>query len=156
MQNSKLKIQNLGKIIIYTDGGSRGNPGPAAFGFVIQDETGNVVSKGGEAIGIATNNEAEYRGVVAALKKVKQLFGKEKLRGMQVEVRMDSELAVEQLSGRYKIENEKLQPLFMELWNMRVELGNNILFTHIPREKNKEADRLVNEALDAREQGTLL
>ena len=138
------------KLVIYTDGGSRGNPGPAAFGYVMYGADGAVIKRQGEAIGVATNNEAEYKAVVAALQKVKQVVGKEKLKGMQIEVRMDSELAVEQLSGRYKIENEKLQPLFMRLWNLRVELGmRNISFIHVPREENKEADRLVNEALDA-------
>ena len=142
-------MQNFGKILIYTDGGSRGNPGPAAFGYVIKDAEGNALKRYGEAIGKATNNEAEYQAVIAALKKAKQMLGKEKLKHTPVEVRMDSELAVRQLSGAYKIENEKLQPLFMEIWNLRVELGGNISFVHVPREENKEADRLVNEALDA-------
>ena len=136
-------------LIIYTDGGSRGNPGPAAFGYVIYSADGTVLKRYGEVIGVATNNEAEYKAVIAALQKAKQIWGKEKLKETRIEVRMDSQLAVEQLSGRYKIENEKLQPLFMQLWNMRVELGGSITFVHIPREENKEADRLVNEALDA-------
>ena len=137
------------KIIIYTDGGSRGNPGPAALGYVIMDAGGSVLKRQGEAIGKATNNEAEYQAVVAALKKAKQMLGKEKLKQTRIDVHMDSQLAVEQLSGRYKIENEKLQPFFMEIWNLRVELGGNVTFTHVPREQNKEADRMVNEALDA-------
>ncbi|OGZ53477.1 MAG: hypothetical protein A3H64_00125 [Candidatus Ryanbacteria bacterium RIFCSPLOWO2_02_FULL_45_11c] len=145
-------MQNT-KIIIYTDGGSRGNPGPAAFGYVIKDANGNVLKQHGEAIGKATNNEAEYHAVIAALKKAKQMLGKEKLKQTHIEVRMDSELAVRQLSGVYKIENEKLQPLFMEIWNLRVELGGNVSFAHIPREKNMEADRMVNEALDAEQKG---
>ena len=138
---------------MYTDGGSRGNPGPAAFGYVIKDADGNVLKRQGETIGTATNNEAEYQAIIAALKKAKQMLGKEKLKRTHIEIRMDSQLAVEQLSGRYKIENEKLQPLFMEIWNLRVELGGNISFMHIPREKNKAADRLVNEALDADQKG---
>lgn len=142
-------------IIIYTDGGSRGNPGPAAFGYVIKDAGGKLVKQYGEAIGVATNNEAEYRAVVAALKKAKQMFGSEKLKHMGIEMRMDSQLAAEQLSGRYKIENEKLQPLFIQIWNLRVELGGNVVFTHVPREQNKEADRMVNEALDRKEQNQL-
>lgn len=141
------------KVIIYTDGGSRGNPGPAAFGYVIMDADRNVLKRQGEAIGRATNNEAEYQAIVAALKKAKQMLGKEKLKQTHIEVRMDSQLAVEQLLGRYKIENEKLQPLFMEIWNLRVELGGNVMFTHVPREQNKEADRMVNEALDAEQKG---
>lgn len=141
------------KIIIYTDGGSRGNPGPAAFGYVIKDAEGNKLKEHGEAIGKATNNEAEYQAVCAALKKAKQMLGKEKLKQVHIEVRMDSELAVRQLSGVYKIENEKLQPLFMELWNLRVDVGGNVSFVHVPREQNKEADRMVNEALDAEQKG---
>lgn len=149
MEESK-KSKNL---IIYTDGGSRGNPGPAAFGYVIKDAGGNLLKQHGETIGKATNNEAEYQAVVAALKKAKQMRGKEKLKQARIEVRMDSELAVRQLSGMYKIENEKLQPLFMEIWNLRVELGGNVSFLHVPREQNKEADRMVNEALDAEQKG---
>lgn len=141
------------KLTIYTDGGSRGNPGPAAFGYVIKDANGNMLKGHGEAIGKATNNEAEYQAVIAALKKAKQMLGKEKSKRTHMEVRMDSELAVRQLSGAYKIENEKLQPLFMKIWNLRVELGGNISFAHIPREENKEADRMVNEALDAEQKG---
>lgn len=144
------------QIHIYTDGGSRGNPGPAALGVVFFDEQGNVLKEYGEALGVRTNNEAEYEAVVFALKKAKQLFGKERLKRAHIEVRMDSQLAVEQLSGRYKIENEKLQPLFMKIWNTRVELGGRVSFTHVPREENKEADRMVNTALDAKEQRSLL
>lgn len=145
--------EDMEKLIIYTDGGSRGNPGPAAFGYVIKDAEGTMLKRQGGAIGKATNNEAEYQAVIAALKKTKQMLGKEKLKQTRIEVRMDSQLAVEQLSGRYKIENEKLQPLFMEIWNLRVELGGNISFVHISREQNKEADRMVNEALDAEQKG---
>ncbi|OGZ46077.1 MAG: hypothetical protein A3J54_02520 [Candidatus Ryanbacteria bacterium RIFCSPHIGHO2_02_FULL_45_13b] len=141
------------KVIIYTDGGSRGNPGPAAFGYVIKDASGNLLKQYGEAMGKATNNEAEYQAVIAALKKTKQMLGKEKLKHTYIEVRMDSELAVRQLSGVYKIENERLQPLFMEMWNLRVELGGKVSFIHVPREQNKEADRMVNEALDAEQKG---
>ncbi|OGZ44176.1 MAG: hypothetical protein A3J55_04200 [Candidatus Ryanbacteria bacterium RIFCSPHIGHO2_02_FULL_45_17b] len=141
------------RLIIYTDGGSRGNPGPAAFGYVIKNADGHVLKEHGETIGKATNNEAEYQAVIAALRKAKQLLGKENLKRTHIEVRMDSELAVRQLSGVYKIENEKLQPLFIEMWNLRVELGGNVSFTHIPREQNKEADRMVNEALDAEQKG---
>jgi len=104
-------------------------------------------------MGKATNNEAEYQAVIAALKKTKQMLGKEKLKHTYIEVRMDSELAVRQLSGVYKIENERLQPLFMEMWNLRVELGGKVSFIHVPREQNKEADRMVNEALDAEQKG---
>lgn len=142
------------KIVIYTDGGARGNPGPAAAGVVIQDEKGNTIKGYGEAIGTATNNEAEYQAVIFALKKIKLLFGKEKIKQMAIEIRMDSELAVEQLSNRYKIQGENLQKRFMEIRNLLIDVGGKVSFTHIPREQNRAADRLVNEALD-KEQGSL-
>src|SRR3989344_7867394 len=106
------------KIIIYTDGGSRGNPGQAALGFVIQGEKGQTIKEHGERLGIKTNNEAEYMAVVAALKKAKALFGKEKTKKMSVEVRMDSELLMRQLNGIYKIEKEHLWPFFIAIWNL--------------------------------------
>ncbi len=136
------------KIIIFTDGGARGNPGPAAIGIVIQDASGRTIKSYGEAIGETTNNEAEYRAVLSALQKVKALFGKEKIRKLVLEVNLDSELVVKQLNGQYKIEEERLFPFFIKIWNLRVELGN-LVFRHVPREKNREADRLVNEALDS-------
>ncbi|MEK7520554.1 MAG: ribonuclease HI family protein [Patescibacteria group bacterium] len=129
------------KIIAYCDGGSRGNPGPAALGAVIGGR------EYGEFLGQATNNEAEYKAVIFALKKIKQILGKGKIRGTETEIRSDSELLVKQLNGEYKILNEGLQPLFMEIWNLKVEFGK-VSFLHIPREKNREADRLVNETLD--------
>jgi len=135
------------KVIVFTDGGSRNNPGPAAIGVVIKDVSGNIIKQYGEAIGIATNNEAEYRAVVSAFKKIKAMLGKEKCKKLEVEVNMDSELVVRQLTGKYKIENEKLSPFFLEIWNLKIDFGN-IYFHHIPREQNKEADLMVNEALD--------
>ncbi|PIR69243.1 MAG: hypothetical protein COU47_04050 [Candidatus Niyogibacteria bacterium CG10_big_fil_rev_8_21_14_0_10_46_36] len=142
-------------IVIYTDGGSRGNPGPAAIGVVIQDVGGRDIKSYGEQIGERTNNEAEYEAVIFALKKAKQLFGKAKAKQMRVEVRMDSELVMRQLSGIYKIEEERLFPLYMKAHNLTLDFGS-IVYTHLMRDKNKEADRLLNEALDAGEQKTLL
>jgi len=142
------------KIIIYTDGGSRGNPGEAAIGFVIADGKGNVIKKHGERLGIQTNNEAEYAAVIFALKKTKALFGKEKTRKMEVEMRMDSELVASQLNGEYKIEEERMFPLFISVWNLKMDFAK-VTFSHVRREQNKEADRLVNMALDS-EQGRLL
>ncbi len=129
------------KLIIYTDGGSRGNPGPSAIGVVVGD-------KGyGEQISRTTNNIAEYSAVVFALKKAKQLLGKTKAKLTEVDLRVDSELLVKQLNGLYKIENEGLQPLFIKIWNLKQDF-KKVVFTHVPREKNREADRLVNKALD--------
>ncbi len=139
--------KNIQNVVIFTDGGSRGNPGPAAIGVVIKDDKGTVLKSYGEAIGETTNNEAEYRAVISGLQKVKALLGKEKIKKITVHCFMDSELVVKQLTGKYKIEQEKLFPFFIKIWNLRIEFGA-IEFTHVPREKNKEADRQVNEALD--------
>ena len=97
-------MKSESKLIIYTDGGSRGNPGPAALGIVIQDTSGKLIKEYGEALGVRTNNEAEYEAVIFALKKVKALFGKEKTKTMALDVRMDSELVMKQLTGQYKVE----------------------------------------------------
>ncbi len=129
------------KLVIYTDGGARGNPGPAAIGVVVGNK------EYGEAIGKTTNNIAEYSALIFALKKAKQLIGKEKAKGTDIEVRSDSELMVSQLNGEYKIKDEDLKPLFIEVWNLRQDFGSTI-FKHVRREENKKADALVNRALD--------
>lgn len=134
------------KIIVYADGGARGNPGPAAIGVVIM--RGNrAIGKYAESIGVRTNNEAEYEAVIFALKKLKHLFGKQKTRDLEIEIKMDSELVVRQLSGKYKITEERFYPLFIKIWNLKMDFGN-INFQEIPREKNKEADKLLNQELD--------
>lgn len=135
------------KIIVFTDGGSRGNPGPAAIGVVIKDTKGRVMKSYGEKIGDATNNEAEYQALVSALKKVKALLGKEKCREVVVEANMDSELVMRQLNGKYKIEKENLFPYFIAVWNLKQDF-KEVIFCHVPREKNQAADQKVNEALD--------
>jgi len=135
------------KYIIYTDGGSRGNPGPAAIGFVIEEEGGTLKKEYGEYIGRATNNEAEYRAVIFALKKLKQLIGKSALWEAKVTVHADSELLVKQINGHYKIMEPEIQRLFLELWNLKLDFGD-IKFRHIRRERNRTADRMVNAALD--------
>lgn len=135
------------KIVIYTDGGARGNPGPAAIGYVIKDVSGKTIKSHGEAVGETTNNEAEYRAVIFALQKAKALFGKSRTKEIGAEVYMDSELIVRQLNGEYKIKEEHLFPFFIKIWNLKMDF-ESVSFQHVPREKNKEADRLVNEALD--------
>ena len=135
------------KIIVYTDGGSRGNPGQAALGVAIYDGEGKPIKLYGEKLGVKTNNEAEYAAVVSGLKKVKALFGKEKTKKMHVEMRMDSELVKKQLTGVYRIEQEHLFPSFIAIWNLKLDFAS-VTFVHVPREKNREADRMVNEALD--------
>jgi len=137
------------KIIIYTDGGSRGNPGKSAAGVVFCNEKGQTIKEYAEYLGDGlTNNEAEYRAVIFALKKFKSFFSKEIAKNSEVEVRSDSELIVKQLNAEYKVLNEKIQPLFLDVWNLKFDF-NKIKFKQVPREKNKEADRLANEALDS-------
>lgn len=138
------------KIIIYTDGGSRGNPGPAGVGVVIANAKNEIIKKYSNAIGVKTNNEAEYEAVIFALQKTKHLFGKDKIKNMDIEIRMDSQLVARQLGGEYKINEEHLSPLFIKIWNLKIDFGK-IYFTEIPREKNKEADLLANEAMDKKE-----
>jgi len=142
-----MKKLDTNKIIIYTDGGSRGNPGPSAIGVVIKNTDGNTLKKYGEFLGVKTNNEAEYDAVIFALKKVKALFGKEKAKQTEILIKMDSELVKKQLSGEYKIEQETLFPYFIKIWNLKMDF-RKVEFHHIPREQNKEADKLVNETLD--------
>jgi len=138
--------KTMEKIIIHTDGGSRGNPGEAAIGIVIESVlTGK--KEYGEYIGHATNNQAEYQAVVFALKKAKLLFGKKNTKEMEIEIKSDSELLVKQLNGEYKIKEENLIPLFIKIWNLKQDFGK-MLFTLISREKNKEADKLVNKELN--------
>ncbi len=136
------------KFIIYTDGGSRGNPGQSAIGVVICNEKEQELKKYGEYLGDhLTNNEAEYQAVIFALKKFKALFGKKLAENTEIDIRCDSELLVSQINGEYKVLDEKIQRLFLELWNLRLDF-KKIKFKQISREKNKETDKLVNEVLD--------
>jgi len=135
------------KFIIHTDGGARGNPGPAAAGAVIEREDGTVMSRFGEYLGEATNNEAEYQALILALKKLKALIGAKRAKTAAVECRLDSELIARQVNGRYKIQEARLKPFFVDVWNLRLDFGATA-FIHVPREENKDADALVNEALD--------
>ena len=135
------------KIIIYTDGGSRGNPGPAGMGVVIAGGKGKIMKEYSGFLGVKTNNEAEYEAVIFGLKKIKALLGKEKIKNTEIEFRLDSQLIARQLNGEYKIEEERLLPLFIKIWNLKIDFGP-IKFSEIPREQNKEADRLTNEAMD--------
>ncbi len=135
------------KIITYIDGGSRGNPGPSAIGIVILNEKEEILKKYSEYLGETTNNEAEYQALIFALKKIKLLYGKKKISELEVEIRSDSELLVSQLNGEYKILTPAIQSLFIKAWNQKTDFGK-VKFVLVPRKKNKEADRLVNEALD--------
>lgn len=136
------------KIIIYTDGGSRGNPGKAGIGAVFCNEKDQIIKKFGEYLGDnLTNNDAEYQAIIFALKKFKAVFGKAIAEISDVEIRADSELVVKQLNGGYRLQEPKIQQFFIEIWNLKFDF-QSVKFRHIPREKNKEADRMVNEALD--------
>ena len=143
------------KIVIYADGGSRGNPGPAGAGVAIADGKGNMIKEYSSFLGVKTNNEAEYEAVIFGLQKIKALLGKEKIKNTEIEFRLDSQLIARQLNGEYKIEEERLFPLFIKIWNLKMKFGT-IKFTEIPREKNKEADRLANEAMDKERQNSKL
>jgi ribonuclease HI len=136
-----MKKSNYDKLVIYTDGGARGNPGPAGIGAVAYDEQGNVVFEISEYIGETTNNQAEYKAAVRALEEAKKKKAKE------LYLYLDSELVVKQLNGEYKIKNKGLQPLFVKIYNACLDF-KKVEFKHVRREKNKEADRLVNEAID--------
>jgi ribonuclease HI len=130
------------KAHLFTDGGARGNPGPAAYGFVLETEDGTVLAAEGQAIGVATNNVAEYSGLVAGLRKALELHVPE------VEVVSDSELLVKQMRGEYRVKNEALRALFVEASTLARGL-QTVEYRHVKRANNELADRLVNEALDA-------
>jgi len=129
------------KLIIYTDGGSRGNPGPAGIGAVLNNEKGERVAEVSEYIGETTNNQAEYKAVIAAIAKAKALGAEE------LDFFLDSELVVKQLNREYKVRDKDLAPLFMKIYNAMMGF-KKVTFKHVRREFNAEADKLVNAALD--------
>ena len=128
------------KIKLFTDGGARGNPGPAGIGAVIKDGEKTIL-EANEYIGETTNNQAEYKALILGLEKAKELKAEE------VECFLDSELVTKQMNREYKVKNKELAPLFVKAWNLSLGF-KKIIFNHIYREKNKEADKLVNEAID--------
>jgi ribonuclease HI len=130
------------KARLSTDGGARGNPGPAAYAYVLETEDGTVLAAHGEAIGVATNNVAEYRALVEGLRKAVEVGADE------LEVISDSELLVHQMRGEYKVKNEALKLLWVDAQELADKL-RKVTFTAVRREHNELADRLVNEALDA-------
>lgn len=131
------------KLIIHTDGGSRGNPGPSGIGAVLKSPSGDLVAEVSEYIGEGTNNQAEYKAVIAALAKAKDLGAEE------LEFVLDSELVVKQLKREYRVKDKDLAPLFVKVYNGAMGF-KNVSFRHVRREMNKEADALVNKALDNR------
>jgi ribonuclease HI len=129
------------KARLSTDGGARGNPGPAAFAYVLEAEDGTVLAAHGEAIGVATNNVAEYGGLVAGLRRAAELGVND------LEVISDSELVVKQMRGEYRVKNAALRELSLEAARIARQIGK-VTYTAVRREQNELADRLVNEALD--------
>jgi len=128
------------KAVIHSDGASRNNPGPAAIGATIKDEQGRLLATISRSIGRATNNQAEYRAVIAALEKAIKLGAR------QIELNLDSELIVRQVTGRYRVKNEALKPLFGRVEKLLGSL-EGFSIRHVPRQQNQEADRLANSAL---------
>jgi probable phosphoglycerate mutase len=129
------------EIVAYVDGGARGNPGPAGYGVRVEEPDGTLIEEFGESIGIATNNVAEYRGLIAALEWARSH------RARVVHVRSDSLLLVQQMLGRYKVKNEGLQPLHAKARLIASDIGK-VSFEHVRREANRHADRLANAAMD--------
>ena len=141
--------EQVTRVVIEADGGSRGNPGPAAYGALVKDaDTGRVLAEEGTAIGVASNNVAEYSGLIAGLRMAEQVAP-----GADIEVRMDSKLVVEQMSGNWKIKHPDMKPLALEA-NRLAPFGTT--YTWMPREQNKHADRLANEALDGLRSGVTI
>lgn len=131
----------MNKFIIYTDGGARGNPGPAGIGAVIYNEQKEVVAEVSKYLGVATNNQAEYQAIIAGLEKALELKGEE------LDCYLDSELVVKQLNHEYKVKNRELAPLFLKIHNLSLNF-KKISYTHVRRELNKVADALANKAMD--------
>ncbi len=129
------------KLISFSDGGARGNPGPAGIGVVLYNEKKELIKEFSRYLGETTNNQAEYRALIMALEKAHELEASE------LDCFLDSELVVKQLNREYKVKNQELAPLFLKIHNLSLEF-KKITFTHIPREKNKEADALANQAMD--------
>lgn len=131
------------KLVINTDGGARGNPGPAGIGVVIRAENGEIIYRHGGYLGTATNNTAEYKALIKALEEAYNLGGTD------LQINMDSELIVRQMQGIYKIKEPGLQILAQEVLKLKNKF-NSVNFTHVRREFNKDADAMVNEAIDSK------
>ena len=132
---------SLNKAVILADGASRGNPGPAAIGVVIKDERGKLITSISRRIGKTTNNQAEYRAIIAAMEEAIRLGAR------QVDIKMDSELVVRQIKGEYRVKSATLKPLYQQAKQLQASL-EGFTITHIPRRQNFEADGLANKALD--------
>jgi len=139
----------MSKIFLNTDGGARGNPGPAAIGVVFYKENGEELHRHKETIGIATNNQAEYRAIIKALEIVaRSKWHGESQNQEEIICRLDSQLVVEQINGNYKVKNSDIKLYMVKIAGLLKILDRPVTFVHVPREKNKTADYLVNKALD--------
>ena len=130
----------IDRVVIHADGAAEPNPGPAAIGAIIKDEQGRVMASISQSIGRATNNQAEYRAIIAALEKAIELGAK------QVDIKLDSQLVVRQISGRYRVKSAALKPLYQQVKHL-LGLVEGFTITHIPRQQNREADNLAYLAL---------
>lgn len=135
-------------ISIYCDGGSRGNPGPSASAFIVYDNSDHKIDMSGKYLGVATNNVAEYEAVILALTYVKNHSTLQPFNHSTINLFLDSLLVVSQLNGVYKVRDSRLREYVFKIQTLLAELNTKVVFSHIPREKNKEADLLVNETLD--------
>ncbi len=137
-------------LLIHTDGGARGNPGPAAVGVLVKDESGRVLARFGRKIGSTTNNVAEYRAVIEALEWIKKNLGSSAGKSVfQIKFFLDSTLVVNQLNGIFKIKEKHLRDLIIQVRKLEQEIGGNVSYHYVSREENKVADLLVNQALDS-------
>lgn len=138
-------------VVLYTDGGARGNPGPSGAGAALYDDKGTTLKEVSKYLGHATNNYAEYAAVALGLEMIVKHFGKPQCKNLSVVVRMDSELVCKQLNSEYQLKEETLFPLFIAIHNLQVSTFPHVSFTHVPRAENKHADRLANMAMDQAE-----
>lgn len=138
----------MSTIRIHTDGGARGNPGPAAIGVVVKNESGAVLKKISRKIGEVTNNVAEYSAVIAGLEWLKSNVTMKEVSNVTIHFFLDSTLVVNQLNGLFRVKDSNLRNLLLHVRQLEQEAGGTIFYTYIPREKNYEADILVNQALD--------
>jgi ribonuclease HI len=132
-------------LVVFTDGGARGNPGPAAIGYVIKDSSGKILCQQSKFVGQTTNNVAEYQAVIEALR---WLNKKTSLDYSQINFFLDSKLVVNQLNGFFKVKETKMRNLIIKVRQLERELGGNVIYHLIPRQKNKLADSLVNQTLN--------
>lgn len=133
---------------LFTDGGSRGNPGPSGIGMVIKDEQGRTLAQCWKYTGIGTNNRAEYMALLEGIRYIQIQWP-----GAVIHCCLDSELVVKQLNGQYRVKHPDLQPLYAQI--KLLEMAHSMRYTHIPRERNQEADRLANKAMDERSEGCI-